>query len=71
MLIDEQDYTNFDIKGVNRKFMDWKYNKKDDIMGFRDKSHASLMTGTQSTDHHTPWLKELDDSLEAYLKQEK
>ena len=45
--------------------------KKDDIMGFRDKSHASLMTGTQSPPHHTPWLEALDDSLEAYLKQEK
>jgi len=71
MLIDETDYPNFDIKGVNRTFMDWKHNKKDDIMGFRDKSHASLMTGTQSPPHHTPWLKALDDSLEAYLKQEK
>ena len=71
MLIDETDYPDFDIKGVNRTFMDWKYNKKEDIMGFRDKSHASLMTGTQSPPHHTPWLEALDDSLEAYLKQEK
>ena len=71
MLIDETDYPDFDIKGVNRTFKDWKHNKKDDIMGFRDKSHASLMTGTQSPPHHTPWLKALDDSLEAYLKQEK
>jgi len=71
MLIDETDYPNFDIKGVNRTFMDWKHNKKDDIMAFRDKSHASLMTGTESPPHHTPWLDALDDSLEAYLKQEK
>ena len=71
MLIDETDYPDFDIKGVNRTFMDWKHNKKDDIMGFRDKSHASLMTGTQSPPHHTPWLEALDDSLEAYLKKEK
>ena len=71
MLIDETDYPNFDIKGVNRTFKDWKHNKKDDIMGFRDKSHASLMTGTQSPPHHTPWLEALDDSLEAYLKQDK
>jgi len=71
MLIDETDYPDFDIKGVNRTFKDWKHDKKDDIMGFRDKSHASLMTGTQSPPHHTPWLEALDDSLEAYLKQEK
>ena len=63
------DYPDFDIKGVNRTFMDWKHNKKDDIMGFRDQSHASLMTGTQSPPHHTQWLEALDDSLEAYIKQ--
>ena len=67
MLIDETDYPNFDIEGVNRTFMDWKHNKKDGIMTFRDKSHASLMTGTQSPPHHTPWLEALDDSLESYL----
>jgi trimethylamine monooxygenase len=67
MLIDETDYPNFDIKGVNKTFMDWKHDKKDGIMTFRDKSHASLMTGTQSPPHHTPWLKALDDSLETYL----
>jgi len=67
MLIDETDYPNFDIEGVNRTFKDWKHNKKDGIMTFRDKSHASLMTGTQSPPHHTPWLEALDDSLESYL----
>jgi len=36
-------------------------------MTFRDKSHASLMTGTKSPPHHTPWLEALDDSLESYL----
>jgi trimethylamine monooxygenase len=67
MLIDETDYPNFDIVGVNRTFKDWKHNKKDGIMTFRDKSHASLMTGTQSPTHHTPWLEALDDSMESYL----
>jgi trimethylamine monooxygenase len=67
MLIDETDYPNFDIEGVNRTFVDWKHNKKDGIMTFRDKSHVSLMTGTQSPPHHTPWVEALDDSLESYL----
>jgi trimethylamine monooxygenase len=26
------------------------------------------MTGNMSPSHHTPWLKAMDDSLEAYLK---
>jgi trimethylamine monooxygenase len=37
-------------------------------MGFRNNSYKSIMTGTMSPDHHTPWLDELDDSMEAYLK---
>ena len=36
-------------------------------MTFRDYSFPSVMTGTPSPAHHTPWLYALDDSLEAYL----
>jgi trimethylamine monooxygenase len=39
-----------------------------DIMAYRNKSYRSLMTGTMSPAHHTPWKDELDDSMEAYLK---
>jgi trimethylamine monooxygenase len=67
MLIDETDYPNFDIEGMRQTFLSWKKDKKEDIMTFRNKSYASLMTGTQSPAHHTPWLDALDDSLEAYL----
>ena len=67
MLIDETDYPNFDIQGVNQTFKDWMQSKKDGIMTFRDKGHKSVMTGTQAPAHHTPWLKALDDSLESYL----
>ena len=68
MLIDETDYPNFNIEGMRQTFLSWKKDKKEDIMAFRNKSYASLMTGTQSPAHHTPWLEALDDSLEAYLK---
>ncbi len=66
-LIDATDYPSFDIGGVNRTFLAWKHDKHEDIMGYRDKSYRSLMTGTQSPPHHTPWLDALDDSMEAYL----
>lgn len=66
-LIQETDYPTFDIKGVNEAFLDWKHHKKEDIMNFRNHSYRSLMTGTVSPPHHTPWLEALDDSLEAYL----
>ena len=62
-----------DFKGFWRRknpFFDLfsEFDKMDDIMGFRNNSYASLMTGTMSPKHHTPWKDELDDSMEAYLK---
>ena len=66
-LLDATDYPSFDIEGVNRTFLEWKHDKHDDIMGYRNKSYRSLMTGTQSPPHHTPWLSALDDSMDAYL----
>lgn len=66
-LILDTDYPSFDIDGVNQTFLDWEQDKIDDIMGFRNKSHRSLMTGTLSPTHHTPWLDAMDDSLESYL----
>ncbi|WP_322044822.1 NAD(P)/FAD-dependent oxidoreductase [Paraburkholderia sp. J67] len=66
-LVAATDYPSFDIAGVNRTFLAWKHDKHDDIMGYRNKSYRSLMTGTQSPPHHTPWIKALDDSMAAYL----
>ena len=67
-LIEATDYPSFDIEGVNRTFMEWEHHKHEDIMGFRDNAYRSLMTGTMSPKHHTPWVEEMDDSMEAYLR---
>ena len=67
-LIDETDYPSFDIEGVNNTFMEWEHHKHEDIMGFRNNSYKSLITGKMSPKHHTPWIDELDDSKKAYLK---
>jgi trimethylamine monooxygenase len=66
-LIKDTDYPSFDIEGVNNTFMEWEKHKHEDIMGFRNHSYKSLMTGKMSPQHHTPWIEELDDSLETYL----
>ena len=66
-LIEATDYPTFDIEGVRNTFLEWKNHKKENIMAFRDHSYRSLMTGTMSPPHHTPWIDALDDSLEAYL----
>lgn len=68
-LIDATDYPSFDIAAVNQTFLEWKQDKYEDIMGYRNKCYRSLMTGTMATPHHTPWQHALDDSLQAYLKQ--
>ena len=67
-LLDQIDYPRFDIENINKTFMEWEHHKAEDIMGFRNYSHRSLMTGTMSPKHHTPWLEELDDSMETYLR---
>ena len=69
-LIDATDYPSFDIESVNKTFMEWEHHKMEDIMTFRNNSYRSLMTGTMSPKHHTPWKKAMDDSMEAYLKNE-
>jgi trimethylamine monooxygenase len=68
-LIAPTDYPKFDIDGVNQAFFDWKHHKEEDIMGFRDRSFHSLMTGTLSPTHHTPWLVAMDDSMKSYLAE--
>jgi trimethylamine monooxygenase len=66
-LLQLTDYPEFDIDRVVEIFLAWKRDKKDDIMGYRDRVYESVMTGTIAVVHHTPWLEELDDSLERYL----
>jgi trimethylamine monooxygenase len=67
-LMEATDYPSFDVEAVNKTFMEWEHHKHEDIMGFRNNSYKSIMTGTMSPNHHTSWLEELDDSMEAYLK---
>ena len=70
VLVDATDYPSFDIEGTNKTFMMWEHHKHENIMTFRDNAYKSLMTGTMSPMHHTPWLEEMDDSMEAYLKKD-
>jgi trimethylamine monooxygenase len=67
-LIKATDYPTFDIEATNKTFMQWEHDKAADIMGYRNKSYRSLMTGTMSPVHHTRWLEAMDDSMETYLK---
>ncbi|MCR9107429.1 NAD(P)/FAD-dependent oxidoreductase [Marivita sp. XM-24bin2] len=67
-LVAETDYPSFDIDGACEAFFEWKKHKSKDIMGFRNNSYKSVITGTMAPVHHTPWKEALDDSLEVYLQ---
>lgn len=64
------DYPEFDVEGMGEIFKQWQRDKQQDIIGFRDKSYRSTLTGTMAPPHHTPWMEALDDSLEAFLAVE-
>ena len=66
-LVAATDYPDFDIDGVNETFVAWEHHKEADIMNFRDNAYRSLITGTMSPLHHTPWVKAMDDSMACYL----
>ncbi|MGG7508056.1 NAD(P)-binding domain-containing protein [Plantibacter sp. YIM 135249] len=68
-LIEATDYPMFDLDEVVEIFLAWKHDKHEDILGYRDVTYRSVMTGTIAQTHHTPWLHELDDSLERYLSE--
>jgi trimethylamine monooxygenase len=50
-------------------FKEWEHHKMEDILTYRDRSHKSVLTGTQAPIHHTAWMKAADDSMEAFLNQ--
>jgi trimethylamine monooxygenase len=70
-LLTYTDYPKFDVDAVNETFIAWKHHKHDDIMGYRDHTYRSIITGNMQPQHHTRWVEALDDSLENYLQTHK
>jgi trimethylamine monooxygenase len=66
-LIAATDYPDLDTEAVAALFKQWEHDKEHDIMGYRNHSYRSVLTGTMSPRHHTNWMDALDDSLEAFL----
>jgi trimethylamine monooxygenase len=68
-LVKESDYGHcLDVTAI---FHSWEHDKDDNILTYRDKSFASIFTGTKSPIHHTTFMEALDDSLECYLNVKK
>ena len=68
-LISYTDYPPFNLDKVADIFKSWLKEKEENILGYRDKVYTSVMDNTTAEHHHTPWMKELDDSLERYLDE--
>ena len=68
-LISYTDYPSFNLDKVADIFKSWLKEKETNILGYRDKVYTSVMDNTTAEHHHTPWMKELDDSLERYLEE--
>lgn len=66
-LINMTDYPMFDLDEVSEAFKHWTQAKQENILTYRDQVYRSVVTGTMAATHHTPWMRELDDSLERYL----
>ncbi|MCC7252672.1 NAD(P)/FAD-dependent oxidoreductase [Hyphomicrobium sp.] len=63
------DYPRLDVDEVARMFKEWEHHKMENILTYRDHAFKSTLTGTLAPVHHTPWMKALDDSMEAFLNQ--
>ena len=61
------DYSDFDIELTRKQFHQWEHDKAADIIGYRDKSFTSPVTGSASPVHHTPWWEAFDDSMATFM----
>ncbi|QKT12669.1 MULTISPECIES: flavin-containing monooxygenase [unclassified Rhodococcus (in: high G+C Gram-positive bacteria)] len=69
-LVDRTDYPEFHVEKQGELFKQWKKDKKADIMGYRNCSYVSTLTGTIAPPLHDEWLNILDDSAESFLNND-
>jgi trimethylamine monooxygenase len=69
-LIAVTDYPSFDIDGVNAMFFENMKRKKEDLMTYRDHCYRSVITGAMARERATRWRDALDDSPEAFLRND-
>ncbi len=55
-LMDSTDCTPFNVKGVVALLKGWEHDKKEDILGYRDKTFTSPITGTRSVAPSVLWI---------------
>ncbi len=66
-LLTATDYPPLDVDAVADLLKVWKHDKEESILGYRDHSYKSVLTGNMAPVHHTPWMNAMDDSLTTFL----
>jgi len=66
-LMADTHYPQFDVDATKDLFFQWEKHKVDNIMGFRDHSYKSAMTGTVSPLPPVLWKDNFDDSFASFV----
>ncbi|MBB5373333.1 NAD(P)-binding domain-containing protein [Acidocella aromatica] len=61
------DYPDFKPEIMAEQFKEWKHHKEEDVLTYRHHSFRSAITRTMAPPLKTPWMQQLDDSLDAFL----
>jgi trimethylamine monooxygenase len=68
-LIAATDYPRFDIDRMSNTFLECIKSRTENMLTYREKTYASVLTNTIAKQHHVPWLNEMDDRLENFIKK--
>lgn len=66
-LMNFTDYPEFGVEKQGELFKQWLRDKADDIMGYRNASYTSTLTGSKAPELHDEWLNVLDDTKDHFL----
>ena len=61
-LAEATDYPQIDFDMIAVLFKEWEHDKEESIVGYRDQAFTAAPV------HHTAWFKEMDDSMECFLR---
>ncbi|CAF3594950.1 unnamed protein product [Rotaria socialis] len=68
-LVEMIDYPRFNLDEMVRMLLEYGKLRSDNLLTFREQIYVSTVSNTLAKQHHTPWLKEMDDSLENFIKK--
>jgi len=68
-LLTKIDYPYFDINQMVKILTDCVKTRLENLITYREKTYTSVLTNTTAKQHHTPWIKEFNDTLENFINK--